>query len=77
MALWHRNVGHRATYHLDRADWVQSGRAVCGAVILHPAYVSGSIVEAQRTGHRVCKRCICTVEARIAAVQAGTARKRE
>ena len=36
---WYRNAG-RTRYHAARPDWVRSGRALCGADIKRPGFVS-------------------------------------
>ena len=36
---WYRNAG-RTRYHAARLDWIRSGRALCGADIRRPGFVS-------------------------------------
>ena len=60
---YYRNV--RGKYHRDREDWVQSGRAVCGADIRRPAFTltdDGAFRQAcEHSGvdfdKQVCKHC--------------------
>lgn len=47
--------GLRGSFHLERADWVRSGKAACGAPIRNPGYtVSSPMLGAQR----LCKACL-------------------
>ena len=54
---WYRNAG-RGAYHLERHDWVRSGKAVCGADIRHPGFVADTREDlALVRGRRVCGHC--------------------
>jgi hypothetical protein len=54
MNKWYRNAGHKTAYHQARADWVRSGKAICGASIATPGYVCDNPINLT---HKVCKRC--------------------
>jgi hypothetical protein len=51
---WNRNVDSRL-YHKQRADWVRTGRAVCGADISRPAFFFLDPVMPKNV--RLCKHC--------------------
>lgn len=51
---WFRNSLSRGVFHHERADWVQSGKALCGASIKNPALTVSSPSALQR----LCKHCL-------------------
>lgn len=57
---WYRN-GARGAFHLERADWVRSGKAECGSAIKNPGYTLSSPMLGQS---RLCKRCLAALEVR-------------
>lgn len=55
MAVWYRNAGSR-TYHARAEDWVQTGKAVCGADLRRPGFRWLGIVFSSK--HKHCSRCL-------------------
>lgn len=58
---WYANRGGK--YHLARRDWVQSGRAACGADIRSPAltFKDDAAFRQAASGRHMrirCKRCV-------------------
>jgi hypothetical protein len=55
LGQWYRNAGRYTRYHLAHSDWVNTGRAVCGAGIGHPAFVASRPQEF--AGRPRCAHC--------------------
>lgn len=53
---WYRNPG--GAYHWARADWIETGRAVCGAAIPRPPYMAWTLADARTTKQRICVHCV-------------------
>ena len=58
MSTWYRNAGRNRIYHAARSNWIQSGRALCGASIRFPAFVARDKVEVSNYARcRPCEHC--------------------
>jgi hypothetical protein len=51
---WYRN-GTRGAFHLERSDWVRSGKAACGGTIKNPGYALSSPMLGQS---KLCRQCV-------------------
>lgn len=61
---WYRMFARGAAYHAAGPDWLTSGMSLCGRVDLTRAgFVADSLAQAERTGERVCKRCVARYHA--------------
>lgn len=54
MTHWYRDT-KRGRFHAERADWVQSGKALCGATIKDPSFVKIQDAYVDRT---LCRHCV-------------------
>jgi hypothetical protein len=57
---WYRNAGppSRNRYHLARADWTRSGRALCGADVGRACYVVDKGPPRGGLERFTCKACL-------------------
>jgi hypothetical protein len=53
---WYRNVSGR--YHCGAADWVVSGKAICGANVARPDYMIDHGPPPLGHKARTCKTCL-------------------
>lgn len=51
--IWYKN-NKGNVFHKPEADWIRSGKAVCGAMLARP----GWFVEDPTPLQRLCKRCL-------------------
>lgn len=55
--IWYR--GYRGKYHMQRMNWVSSGRAICGADISKPAFFCyNNELDKDVVKNRICKKCL-------------------
>ena len=53
-----RNRQRGTVYHIEGTNWVQDGKALCGADISRPAFFASSTEDVEALGHKVCQRCM-------------------